>query len=132
MIRRILRIFGVVGLVVLVGAAVTPQFKGIYSSEGRFTFSASIFGWLVAYQSHNVGWRAYTFEQPEVNVLDRLHMPGIGRVSLMGGSESETFVFIPWWLLILLWGLALIPLWRLTRKPNATKAFPVEAAKSPA
>ena len=113
MFRRLLRIFCVVGLVVIVGMAVLTLFWG-------FAFWGPFGGFLedqrgVHYFENRCEWQLVGGPLRHWEISDRLGMPSF-----------ISFLFLPWWFLILTWSLFTALIWFLTRRRKIGQGFPVE------
>ena len=121
MIRRFVRIFSVVGLVVVVGMAVLGQFRvvGLTAPKNEI-FMVPSGVWI----EHNaaMGWDAYHYRgMLEWKLSDLLKAPRYGPV--LNGAG----IFLPWWLLLAGWALVLLLVWKRTRPDLAKRGFPVQS-----
>jgi hypothetical protein len=126
MMRRLSRIFCVVGLAVFLGMAVVGQFGWYWVNFTRSSISASGSGvellrtnngtWgdpHLGYMRYDVPWNARWLFRP----------PFFGASIEKGilGFRAE----FPWWLLLAIWGIATAITWRVTRR-RVEHGFPVE------
>ena len=118
MVRRMVRIFMVLGLAAMVGGAVVSQDRTIGIGNGHYALLLDARGaecldgivfdkWLVLDEGH---WKlSWLFHLPTVDCY-----------------PLTTRVFLPWWLLILSWSLLHAVVFRFTRRRKAGAGFPVE------
>jgi len=124
MLRCFVRIFCVVGLVVIVGMAVVGQFWSIDLYISSIVFHMNHGALDVAHWSVNV-W-AVSFDREQTwSLSDILILPK----RLISGHV--TMIVLPWWLILVSWSLLTALLWRLTRLRKVGHGFPIEpTAKS--
>ncbi len=125
MVRCGLRIFCMVGLVVLLGLAVVGQFWAFEVDTPKVSLNEYSTGVAINYPGVN-GWGAWHRLVTPWTVSDLLQRPQW--ITFNGFTQ----IFIPWWLLLATWGLLTALIWRLTRRRKVGQGFPVEPAKDPA
>lgn len=104
MVRHFLRIFCVVGLIVIIGMAVVGQFRqfDLYWPHG----------FLILFVSGGVVIQSYVF-------------------TLVSGGRYWTIDYFPWWLILISWGLLTALTWFMTRRRKVSQGFPVEPTANP-
>src|ERR1035437_7068135 len=135
MFRRCLRIFCVVGLVLLLGMTLVGQLWqlnlcmrvatiGVNDSGAFGVFEGTLktlntLPPLKQYEWHarrEGAWYVNNlFQPPEWNVI----------------RDRPTSIVLPWWLLLATWGLLTALICFLTRRRKVSHPFPIEPAKSP-
>ena len=129
MVRRLLRIFCVVGLVVLLGTAVVGQFWGFVLVIPDIHVSWDSTGLQLGYGSFNM-WMAERFPDGPWSVQDPFSgLPEFSRTHARGHTYSG--VFLPWWLVLSTWCLLTIIILRMTRRRKVGTAFPIEPTAKP-
>jgi len=125
MLRRSLRIFCVVGLVVIVGMAVVGQFWNFYFYAGHACIGEGPGGVVLAYSTFSE-WRAANERERDVDWTPKL----LFLLPKWYTNHDMKSLLLPWWLLLSGWGFPTALIWRLTRRRKVGGAFPVEPAKS--
>jgi hypothetical protein len=123
------------GLVVIVAMAVVGQFGDIwlYSPYGYLSMQAP----GVVFNDYRSGWHTWhAWHGPSAgwSLQNLLYLPKIGVVdeSMNGkGRDDHPYAFLPWWLLLLTWGLLTAFIWRLTRRRQVPHGFPIEPSVKP-
>ena len=119
MFRRSLRIFCVVGMVVIVGMAVVAQFGRCWLTMPHVDIAVDAVG---IGSSAGSSWWNIHFDRPEWSVRNLFYPP---RLHLRPGYYE---VYLPWWLQLATWGALTVLIFRLTRRRKSPRtAFPIEA-----
>jgi hypothetical protein len=118
MFRRFLRIFCVVGLVLMLGTAVVGQFWAFGSYRPLVHIAVEPAGVTLAYLPPP-GYHEYFHRVQEWSANELLTTPRIW---------NGTGGFLPWWVLLLSWSLLTTLIWRLTRRRKISPAFPIESS----
>ena len=124
MFRRFLRIFCVIGMVVIVGAAIAALFWQILVITPRASFGVGLHGLVITNVSGQ--WHAYCIRESTGSVKELLEWP---KWSSMGRVVKAAYV--PWWLLLTTWGLLTALIWRLARRRKLAGSFPIEPTAAP-
>ena len=123
MFRRAIRIVAIVGLVALIVTALFSQYWGPRLNTPNVVLLANAngiyFGRSVLSRYWDIG-----IDDQEPTWRHRFYSPFINR------NPAVEFIFLPWWLVVSIDALFSLILWRLTRKRNIVRAFPVEAVKN--
>jgi len=124
MLRRWLRIFCVVGLVVIVGMAVMTQFWEfvLYTPYGLMAIQND---GTVFTSYHASRWVTGFYRLPSFPVHVLYDTPN------WHVDSTKASLFLPWWLLLLTWGLLTAVIWRMTRRRKAKQGFPIEPSAKP-
>jgi hypothetical protein len=127
MFRRLLRIFCVVGLILLCGTAVVGQFWwiGLSSPPGGLSLGSNGLVFRLAPGK----WSADYDRIPEWSWKNLVEWPGN-----VGPTYDEFTViepFFPWWLILLTWSLFAALIWRLARPKYNGRGFPIEPPAKP-
>lgn len=130
MLRRFLRIFCVVGLVVLLRTAVVSQFWMVISYLPKALKPVDLVrvdeaGISVAY------WDSSHVPEIQVPRVRDWHVRNLFHAPRYRNYMDSRDIFLPWWFLLASWGLMTALIWRLTRS-KVSRGFPIEPAKIPA
>ena len=120
MIRRFLRIFFVVGLVVLIVAAAVQLFWefGLHTRYGFFWAGPQ--GVMVGTSTtSSMAWWYERIPPARFSIWNFLSLP-----QMLKGPGGTGLLF-PWWLLILMWGISTALVRRLTRHRKEGHGFPI-------
>ena len=130
MFRRLLRISCVVGLVVIVGMAVVGQFADctLFAPKGYIEVHA--IGVQIAISADSYYFWDGMYRPPENSwsLQANLWWPSSFSEHMMGIPKGALLrvLNLPWWLLLLTWGVLTALVWRLTHRRKIGQGFPVE------